>query len=141
MERIKEKCGLEMVLKEEQGLIIQHLLNGSDVFELLPTGFGKSQNEASAREIATCKHNVGGQKEDFMQSNFQMNISLPWIDAAFTQHLKLYLNIYFFPTTYHLLNGSDVFELLPTGFGKSLTYTLLPLILDEVGFPPKVLQI
>ena len=41
------------------------------------------QNEASAREIATCKQNVG-QKEDFMHSNFQMdNISLLWIDAAF----------------------------------------------------------
>jgi hypothetical protein len=35
------------------------------------------------REIATCKQNVG-QKEDFMHSNFQMDISLPWIDAAFT---------------------------------------------------------
>jgi hypothetical protein len=34
------------------------------------------------REIATCKQNVG-QKEDFMHSNFQMDISLPWIDAAF----------------------------------------------------------
>jgi hypothetical protein len=41
------------------------------------------QNEASACEIATCKQNVG-QKEDFMQANFQMDISLPWIDAAFT---------------------------------------------------------
>ena len=41
------------------------------------------QNEASAREIATCKQNVG-QKEDFMHSNFQMDISLQWIDAAFT---------------------------------------------------------
>ena len=41
------------------------------------------QNEASAREIATCKQNVG-QKEDFMHSNFQMDISLPWVDAAFT---------------------------------------------------------
>jgi hypothetical protein len=51
------------------------------------------QNGASAREIATCKQNVG-QKEDFMHSNFQMDISLPWIDAAFTQHLKLYLNIF-----------------------------------------------
>jgi hypothetical protein len=39
--------------------------------------------EASAHEIATCKQNVG-QKEDFMHSNFQMDISLPWIDAAFT---------------------------------------------------------
>jgi hypothetical protein len=34
-------------------------------------------------EIATCKQNVG-QKENFMHSNFQMVISLPWIDAAFT---------------------------------------------------------
>jgi hypothetical protein len=42
-----------------------------------------SPNEASAREIATCKQNVG-QKEDFMHANFQMDISLPWIDAAFT---------------------------------------------------------
>jgi len=31
-----------------------------------------------------------------MHSNFQMDISLPWIDAAFTQHLKLYLNIFIF---------------------------------------------
>jgi hypothetical protein len=37
----------------------------------------------SAREIATCKQNVG-QKEDFIHSNFQMDISLSWIDAAFT---------------------------------------------------------
>jgi hypothetical protein len=40
-------------------------------------------NEANAREIATCKQHVE-QKEDFMHSNFQMDISLPWIDAAFT---------------------------------------------------------
>ena len=33
------------------------------------------------------KQNVG-QREDFMHSNFQMEISLPWIDAAFTLHLK-----------------------------------------------------
>ena len=45
--------------------------------------YGYLQNEAIAREIATCKQNVG-QKEDFMHSNFQMDISLPWIDAAFT---------------------------------------------------------
>jgi hypothetical protein len=45
--------------------------------------YGYLQNEASAREIATCKQNVG-QKEDFNHSNFQMDISLPWIDAAFT---------------------------------------------------------
>jgi hypothetical protein len=47
------------------------------------TLIGYLQNEASAREIATCKQNVG-QKEDFMHSNFQMDISLPWIDATFT---------------------------------------------------------
>ena len=29
------------------------------------------------------KKNVG-QTEDFMHSNFQLDISLPWIDAAFT---------------------------------------------------------
>jgi hypothetical protein len=46
-----------------------------------------SRSEASAHEIATCKQNVG-QKEDFMHSNFQMDISLPWIDAEFTQHLE-----------------------------------------------------
>jgi hypothetical protein len=33
--------------------------------------------------VATCKQNVG-QKEDLMHSHFQMDISLPWIDAAFT---------------------------------------------------------
>ena len=42
-----------------------------------------SPKRESAREIATCKQNVG-QKEDFMHSNFQMDISIPWIDAAFT---------------------------------------------------------
>jgi len=42
---------------------------------------GHFQNEASAREIATRKENVE-KKEDFMHSNFQMDISLPWIDAS-----------------------------------------------------------
>ena len=42
-----------------------------------------SPKRGSAREIATCKQNFG-QKEDLMHSNFQMDISLPWIDAAFT---------------------------------------------------------
>ena len=41
-----------------------------------------STKEPSAREIATCKQNAG--QKDFMHSNFQMDISLPWIDAAFT---------------------------------------------------------
>jgi hypothetical protein len=45
--------------------------------------YGYLQDEASAREIATCKQNVG-QKEDFNHSHFQMDISLPLIDAAFT---------------------------------------------------------
>ena len=40
------------------------------------------QNEASAREIATCEQNVG-QKEDFVHSNFQMDISLPWIETGY----------------------------------------------------------
>jgi hypothetical protein len=40
-------------------------------------------DQANAREIATCKQNVG-QKEDFMHSNVQMDIILPWIDSAFT---------------------------------------------------------
>ena len=43
----------------------------------------KDISKTSAHEIATCKQNVR-QKEDLMHSNFQMDISLPWIDAAFT---------------------------------------------------------
>jgi hypothetical protein len=42
-----------------------------------------SPKQASAREIATFKQNVG-EKENFMHSNFQMDLNLPWIDAAFT---------------------------------------------------------
>jgi hypothetical protein len=37
--------------------------------------------EKQNAKIATCKQNVG-QKEDFMHLNFQMDISLPWVDAA-----------------------------------------------------------
>jgi hypothetical protein len=33
--------------------------------------------------LVTCKQNVG-QKEELMHLNFQIAISLPWIDAAFT---------------------------------------------------------
>ena len=50
--------------------------------------WGYLQNEANAHEIATCKHNVG-QKEDFMHSNFQMDISLPWIDAGLPKYSYL----------------------------------------------------
>lgn len=32
----------------------------------------------------------------------------------------------------NLIEKKDVFGVLPTGFGKSLTYIMLPLILDEV---------
>jgi superfamily II DNA helicase RecQ len=32
----------------------------------------------------------------------------------------------------HLLKGDDCFGILPTGFGKSLIFTLFPLLKDEV---------
>ena len=32
----------------------------------------------------------------------------------------------------HFLRREDVMAILPTGYGKTLTYTLSPLLLDEV---------
>lgn len=42
IERVKEKYGLNVTLKPQQTDIISYLLDGCDVFGLLPTGFGKS---------------------------------------------------------------------------------------------------
>jgi superfamily II DNA helicase RecQ len=33
----------------------------------------------------------------------------------------------------HLLQREDVIAILPTGYGKTMTYTLTPLLLDEVS--------
>ena len=37
-------------------------------------------------------------------------------------------------TLQSLMNGEDTLAVLPTGYGKSLIYILLPLLYDEVGF-------
>ncbi len=35
----------------------------------------------------------------------------------------------------HILNGGDVVALLPTGFGKSLSYEALPIVSEKLGRP------
>lgn len=35
----------------------------------------------------------------------------------------------------HILNGGDVVGLLPTSFGKSLIYQLLPIVSEKLGRP------
>jgi hypothetical protein len=87
----KEFSNMKSTVKVETGIVTlisyHHYLKivGNNKLwpDLQKESWGYLQNEANAREIATCKQNVE-QKEDFMHSNFQMDISLPWIDAAFT---------------------------------------------------------
>ncbi len=35
----------------------------------------------------------------------------------------------------HILNGGEVVALLPTGFGKSFIYQLLPIVSEKLGRP------
>ena len=43
-------------------------------------------------------------------------------------------------TLLHILNGNDCLSVLPTGFGKSATYYLLPLLKDVVNLLQKYLK-
>ena len=37
-----------------------------------------------------------------------------------------------FEAIMYFINGNDVFVTLPTGYGKSLIYALLPMVFDEI---------
>jgi hypothetical protein len=66
-----EAQGLKNPLARRPGLVIS-TFGLAEIISCMPGGL-----------VKIYIGNVG-QKEDFMHSNFQMEISLPWIDAAFT---------------------------------------------------------
>lgn len=61
------------------------------------------------------------------------NIKMEYLDEVLHDHsFNIQLKSQQKECLAHLLNGTNVFAMLPTGFGKSLIYTLFPLIQKKV---------
>ena len=49
-----------------------------------------------------------------------------------SQQFGIFLKEKQFEAIYEFCSGSDVFVSLPTGFGKSIIYAILPLVFDRI---------
>lgn len=71
-------------------------------------------------------------EDDFMSGFIKHVIDKAAENLGYTQVKELQWKV-----ITEIVNGRDVFAVLPTGFGKSLCYACLPLVFDEILVPPQ----